>query len=85
MESVLLYGIFNKGRFNDDESGLFDYLRNTSKPIKHTHGLSYRCPSVFHESATAEEVIQSLSKYSGEVEEHKDYIHVNTYSSNDLW
>ena len=85
MKRTLLYGIFEKGRFDSNKDGLFEFLRNTAKPIKHTHGLSYRCPVIFQKPVSAEEAIQSLNKYTGEVEEHETFIHVNTYSSNDLW
>ena len=82
----LLYGIMgNHGEFNGNTEGLFDYLRKTEKRIEYTLGFAYRHPTTFHEPITAAKVEEKFKLYSTEVEEFDDYIHVNSYTANDLW
>lgn len=81
-----LLGIMgDSGEFNQNLKGLFEYLRKTEKRIEYTFGLAYRHPTTFHKPITAKEAIEALEDYTTEVDEFDNYIHVNSYSANDLW
>ena len=87
MNKKCLYGLMGeKGKFDGNKDGLFDYFRQTKKRIEYTFGFEYRHPTTCHELVTADEVIAKFQIAPFiEVYEFDDYIHVNAYSDNDMW
>lgn len=65
---------------------IMNLIKTTDKPFKYTYGLSYRHPTTDHVPMTREDAIKELkSKGFTDVTEHEDYIHINSYSDNDMW
>ena len=53
----------------------------------YTHGLGYRNPTIHKVDCSKEEAIEIFNKRSSmcDIDEYEDYIHLNTYSGNDLF
>jgi len=87
MNKKCLYGLMGeKGIFDGNKNGLFDYFRKTEKPLKYTYGFLYKSPTTCLVPVTAEEAIVKFENAPFiEVYEFDDYIHVNAYSENDMW
>ena len=63
-----------------------EYILNSEKPCRYTYGLGYRNPTTNNIFITKEEALEIIAKESLlEVREHDTYIHLNAYSSNDMW
>lgn len=63
-----------------------EYILNSEKPCRYTYGLSYRNPTTNNIFITKEEALEIIAKESLlDVKEHDTYIHLNAYSSNDMW
>ena len=63
-----------------------EYILNSEKPCRYTYGLGYRSPGTDKIFITKEEALEIIAKESFlDVREHDTYIHLNAYSSNDMW
>ena len=80
---MLRMSIFN-GTFNGEE--LKEFIRKTRKPIRCTYGLDFRDPTTNKVLISKEKAIKLAEKESFlDVDENDDYIHLNIFSSNDLF
>lgn len=63
------------------------FMKRTKKPFKLTSGLAYRHPTVHNVPISRKEAISILQDRGTlvDVQEYGDYVHVNTYSANDMW
>ena len=62
------------------------HILETDKLLKYTHGLGYRGPSTHNKPISKEEAIRIIDKGDFlDITEYEDYIHLNTYSDNDMW
>ena len=69
-----------------DREKLITEIKNTKKPIKYTYGFAYRDPTTRNKPVSVEEAIEIVRKQSLlDADERDDYIHLNAYSSNDMW
>ena len=69
-----------------DEEKAKEVIMNTDKPLKYTHGLKFRGPATYNKPIDKEEAIRIIDKGDFlDITEYDDYIHLNTYSDNDLW
>ena len=63
-----------------------EFLKETIKPIKYTHGLGYRGPTINKVPVNRKKAIEIFNTNSlCDVTEYEDYVHVNTFSGNDMW
>ena len=63
-----------------------EYILNSGKPCRYTYGFGYRSPGTDKIFITKEEALEIIAKESFlDVKEHDTYIHLNAYSSNDMW
>lgn len=63
-----------------------EFIAATSKPIKYTYGLGYRNPTTNHKPITKEHAIEIINTEKFlDINEHKDYVHLNEFSANDMW
>lgn len=75
---------FYDGTMNKDR--LRKFIRETEKEIKYTHGLSFRGPATHNKPIGKEEALRIVEDYSLlDAREMEDYLHLNTYSANDMW
>lgn len=75
----------NKGLFAHKE-GAINYAKNANKPFKHTIGFVWKNPTTLKKEISLEEAIIIMNSNSLiDIEEKDDYIHLNTFSSNDMW
>lgn len=69
-----------------DKERLKKFIGETNKPIRYTHGLKYRNPTIMDILISKEESLKIINQESFiDVVEHEEYIDLNTYSGNDLW
>lgn len=61
------------------------FIQTTDKPFKYTYGLGYRNPTTHKEPITRQQALEYMKDSTVDMTEHEDYIHINRYSSNDLW
>ena len=63
-----------------------EFIVETEKPLKYTYGLGYRNPTTNHKLITKEQAREIIDKESLlDVTEYDDYVHLNAFSSNDMW
>lgn len=75
---------FFDGTLNKEKAK--EYILNSEKPCRYTYGLGYRNPTTNNIFITKEEALEIIAKESLlDVREHDTYIHLNAYSSNDMW
>jgi hypothetical protein len=75
---------FSNGTLNEEKAK--EVILNTDKELRYTHGLSFRKPSTYKKPITKEEAIRIIDKGDFlDIDEYEDYIHLNTFSDNDLW
>ena len=75
---------FYDGTMNKDR--LKKFIEKTEKEIKYTHGLEYRKPTVHNKPISKEEALRIVEDYVLlDAREMEDYLHLNTYSENDMW
>lgn len=61
-------------------------VETTDKPIVYTYGLGYRRPTIYRKPITKEEAQKVIEKESLlDAEEEENCIHLNAFSSNDMW
>lgn len=79
-----LYKIMGKHELTRKET--LEFLENTEKEFKYTHGLEFRGPATYRVPITRKEAIKIFEEdYSCDVEEYEEYIHLNTYGDSDFW
>ena len=75
---------FYDGTMNKDR--LRKFIEETEKEIKYTHGLGYRGPTTHNKPIGKEEALRIVKDYGLlDAREMEDYLHLNTYSENDMW
>ena len=78
-----IYSFMEKSKTKEETE---EIIKQTDKELKHTHGLSYRNPTINKVPVDKTEAINILYENSLiDVEDYEDYILLNTYSGNDLW
>lgn len=80
-----LWKLMGENKYSKED--IIEILKTTKKPIKYTHGLGYRNPTIHKVDCDKEEAIEIFNKRSSmcDIDEYEDYIHLNTYSGNDLF
>lgn len=86
MHLLLWSSINNKdGKFATKEE-VIEYINNSKKDFKHTHGFTFRNPTTYKVVMERENAINLIKKSSLiDITEENDFIHLNTFSSNDMW
>ena len=76
---------FFDGTLNKEKAK--EYILNSGKPCRYTYKLGYRSNSTTNNIfITKEEALEIIAKESLlDLREHDTYIHLNAYSSNDMW
>ena len=75
---------FYNGTLNRNE--LTDFIRTTEKPILYTYGFAYRHPTTYKKPITKDEATEIVKKeFYLDADEHDDYLHLNAFSSNDMF
>lgn len=75
---------FYNGTLNRDI--LKAVIETTEKPIVYTYGYEYRQPTTHRKPVTKEEALNIVKKESLlDAKEEEHCIHLNAYSSNDMW
>lgn len=70
--------------YNKDRALALIHL--SEKPIKYTHGLGYRGPTTHNQPITKDKALKIIEEESLiDIRENEEYIHINTYSGNDLF
>ena len=83
---MLKYTFFSKSESNCTRDEAIEFLKNTDKKIRYTYGLAYRGPTVHKVPISKEDACEKMIKESYiDVDEYEDYVHINAYSSNDLF
>lgn len=63
-----------------------ELIRTSDKPCKYTYGLGFRNPTTNHVPISKEDALECCDKECLlDIDEYEDYIHLNAYSSNDMW
>ena len=79
----MLLSEFRGSRSSEDAK---KHILETDKPLKYTHGIGYRRPATYKKPIDKEEAIRIIDKGDFlDITEYNDYIHLNTYSENDMW
>ena len=69
-----------------DKEKLKEFIRETKKEIKYTHGLGYRGPTTHNKPISKEKALKIVENYGLlDAIEMEDYLHLNTYSGDDMW
>ena len=69
-----------------DKDRLKKFIEETEKEIKYTHGLGYRGPTIHNKPISKEKALKIVDDYDLlDATEMEDYLHLNTYSENDMW
>ena len=75
---------FYDGTLNREKAK--EVIANTDKELKYTYGLSYRKPTTYKKPIDREEALNIVATESLlDITEYEDWIHLNGYSSNDMW
>lgn len=75
---------FYDGTLN--RNALKDFITNTDKEIRYTYGLAYRHPTTYKVPITKEKALYYAEHESLlDADEYDDYLHLNAYSSNDMF
>ena len=65
---------------------LREFIGETEKEIKYTHGLGFRGPTTHNKPIGKEEALRIVEDYGLlDAREMEDHLHLNTYSENDMW
>lgn len=74
------------GRYSEcSKEEAIELLKETDKQILYTHGLGYREPTINKVPVSKEKALEYADESLVDITEYEDYIHVNTYSGNDLF
>ena len=69
-----------------DREKLIAFISETDKPIQYTYGLGYRHPTTHNKPISKDEAIRIAKTQSLlDADEYEDRLHLNAYSSNDMW
>lgn len=69
-----------------DRAKAKEAIQNSKKPCKYTYGLGYRNPTTNRAPISKDEALRIVDTEGFlDITEHDDYIHLNAYSSNDMW
>lgn len=61
-------------------------IARTSKPLKYTSGLGYRNPTINKKPISKDEALEIINNQGFlDITEYEDFIHLNSYSSNDMF
>lgn len=75
---------FYNGTLNRKQ--LLAVIETTDKPIVYSYGLGYRHPTTYRKPITKEEAVIIVNRESLlDATEEGHAIHLNAFSSNDLW
>lgn len=69
-----------------DREKLIKFISDTDKPIRYTVGFSYRNPTtnkVLIDKDTAIKIAKEESLL--DATENEEYLHLNSYTANDMW
>lgn len=75
---------FYDGTLDRDKAN--EFIATTEKPFKYTVGLRIYNPVICNEPITREkarEIVNTANLLN--ITEYADYVHLNTFSSNDMW
>ena len=63
-----------------------EVIINTDKDLKYTYGFGYRNPTTHKKPIDKAEALKIVANESYlDITEYEDWIHLNGYSSNDMW
>lgn len=63
-----------------------EVITQTDKELKYTYGLGYRNPTTHKKPIDKEEALRIVDTASLlDITEYEDWIHLNEFSSNDMW
>lgn len=69
-----------------DRKVAINAITETKKEIKYTYGLGFRHPTTYYKPISQTEAIEIINTMSLlDIDEYEDYIHLNAYSSNDMY
>ena len=78
-----------KMSFNDgtlDRRKAKEFIAETEKELKYTNGLRMRNPVICNEPITKEQASEIIENSDLlDITEYDNYVHLNTFSSNDMW
>ena len=81
---MLKYTFYNKNNCNCTREDCKRLVESTEKKILWTYGFSFRNPTINKEPITKEQALTLLEDSFMDFDEYEDYIHINTYSANDM-
>ena len=82
---MLKYTFFDKNECNCTRDDCKKLVKETEKKIVWTHGLSFRNPTINKTPISKKKALELLDDSLMDFDEHERHIHINTYSSNDMW
>ena len=86
MRLLLWSSINNKGGKFVTKEEVIEYINKAEKEIKRTHGFSWKNPTTYKVAIGKENAINLIKKSSLiDITEEEDFIHLNTFSPNDMW
>ena len=62
-----------------------ELIRTTDKELRYTYGLLYRNPTTKKVLVSREKALEYASDSIVDITEYADYVHINRFSSNDLF
>ena len=69
-----------------DRKVLISVIESTEKPIVYTYGFAFRHPTTHRKPITKEEAVKIVNEeYLLDAEEEENCLHINAFSSNDMW
>lgn len=75
---------FYDGTLDRDKAN--EFIATTEKPFKYTVGLRMRNPVICNKPITREKAMEIVATEDWlDITEYANYVHLNTFSSNDLW
>lgn len=81
---MLKYTFFRKDRCNCTRDDCKKLVKETNKKILWTYGFSFRNPTINKSPVSKTKALELLDDSLMDFDEYEDYIHINTYSSNDM-
>lgn len=69
-----------------DREKAIEVIKNTDKPCEYTYGYAYRNPTTHNKPISRDEAIRIVNEESLlDIDEFENRIHLNAFSSNDMW
>lgn len=77
--------MFKMGLHDLNKEKLKEFIKSTDKPIRYTYGFAYRNPTI-HKILVDKDMACNIADKESflDVEEFKEYVHMNAYSVNDM-